>query len=77
MRLSRAKVTASARPEALAFRAGHIRGTREVGFDSEADTIILTHTARSREGFAAGAVLAAEKIVNKQGVYEFSELLFS
>jgi 4-hydroxy-tetrahydrodipicolinate reductase len=64
-------------PEAVALRAGHIPGTHEVGFDSEADTIILTHTARTREGFAAGAVLAAEKIVNKKGVYEFSELLFS
>jgi 4-hydroxy-tetrahydrodipicolinate reductase len=64
-------------PEAVALRAGHIPGTHEVGFDSEADTITLTHTARSREGFAAGAVLAAEKIVDKQGVYEFSELLFS
>jgi 4-hydroxy-tetrahydrodipicolinate reductase len=64
-------------PEAVAVRAGHIPGTHEVGFDSEADTITLTHTARSREGFAAGAVLAAEKIVDKQGVYEFSELLFS
>src|SRR5215813_3236197 len=63
-------------PEAVALRAGHIPGTHEVGFDSEADTITLTHTARSREGFAAGAVLAAEKIIGKQGVYEFSELLF-
>jgi 4-hydroxy-tetrahydrodipicolinate reductase len=64
-------------PEAVALRAGHIPGTHEVGFDSEADTITLTHTSRSREGFAAGAVLAAEKIIGKQGVYEFSELLFS
>jgi 4-hydroxy-tetrahydrodipicolinate reductase len=64
-------------PEAVAIRAGHIPGTHEVGFDSEADTITLTHTARSREGFAAGAVLAAEMIADKQGVYEFSELLFS
>jgi 4-hydroxy-tetrahydrodipicolinate reductase len=63
-------------PEAVAIRAGHIPGTHEVGFDSEADTITLTHTARSREGFAAGAVLAAEKIIGRQGVYEFSELLF-
>jgi len=63
-------------PEAVAIRAGHIPGTHEVGFDSEADTITLTHTARSREGFAAGAVLAAEKIIGKHRVYEFSELLF-
>jgi 4-hydroxy-tetrahydrodipicolinate reductase len=63
-------------PEAVAIRAGHIPGTHEVGFDSEADTITLTHTARNREGFAAGATLAAEKLFGKQGVYEFSELLF-
>ncbi|MGE0133097.1 MAG: 4-hydroxy-tetrahydrodipicolinate reductase [Blastocatellales bacterium] len=63
-------------PEAVAVRAGHIPGTHEVGFDSESDTVTLTHTARSREGFAAGAVLAAEKIIGRQGVYEFSELLF-
>jgi len=63
-------------PEAVSLRAGHIPGTHEVGFDSEADTITLTHTARSREGFAAGAVLAAELIINKQGIYEFPELLF-
>jgi 4-hydroxy-tetrahydrodipicolinate reductase len=63
-------------PEAVAVRAGFIPGVHEVGFDSEADTITLTHTARSREGFAAGAVLAAEKIIGKRGVYEFPELLF-
>ncbi|MGH9836591.1 MAG: 4-hydroxy-tetrahydrodipicolinate reductase [Blastocatellia bacterium] len=63
-------------PEAVAIRAGHIPGMHEVGFDSEADTVTLTHTARSREGFAAGATLAAERIVGRQGVYEFSELLF-
>jgi 4-hydroxy-tetrahydrodipicolinate reductase len=64
-------------PEAVSLRAGHIPGTHEVGFDSEADTVMLTHTARSREGFAAGAVLAAELIANQQGIYEFSELLFA
>ena len=64
-------------PAAVSVRAGHIPGTHEVGFDSEADTITLTHTARNREGFAAGAVLAAERIVGKQGLYEFPELLFA
>ncbi len=64
-------------PQAVAVRAGHIPGTHEVGFDSEADTITLTHTARNREGFAAGAVLAAERIVGKRGLYEFPELLFA
>jgi 4-hydroxy-tetrahydrodipicolinate reductase len=63
-------------PDPVSVRAGHIPGMHEVGFDSEADTITLTHTARSREGFAAGAVLAAEKITGRQGIYEFAELLF-
>ena len=37
--------------------------------------ILLTHTARSREGFAAGALLAAKWIVGRKGVYEFTEVL--
>src|SRR5580658_563783 len=44
-------------------RAGAIPGTHEVGFDSPADTITLRHTARSREGFALGAIKAAEWVV--------------
>lgn len=64
-------------PEAAVIRAGHIPGTHEVGFDSEADTVTLAHVARSRAGFATGAVLAAELLINKRGFYEFSELLFA
>ena len=56
-------------------RAGHIPGTHRVGFDSTADTITLTHTARSREGFASGALVAANWIQGRTGVYEFSETL--
>jgi 4-hydroxy-tetrahydrodipicolinate reductase len=56
-------------------RAGNIPGTHRVGFDGIADQIMLTHTARSREGFAAGALLAATWIVGRKGVYEFSEVL--
>jgi 4-hydroxy-tetrahydrodipicolinate reductase len=55
-------------------RAGDIPGTHCLGFDSAADQITLTHTARSREGFAAGALLAAHWIVGRKGVYEFSEV---
>ena len=55
-------------------RAGHIPGTHRVGFDSAADQITLTHAARSREGFAAGALLAARWIQGRRGVYEFSEM---
>jgi len=56
-------------------RAGQIPGTHRVGFDSTADQIVLTHMARSREGFAAGALLAARWLVGRQGVYEFSDVL--
>jgi len=55
-------------------RAGHIPGTHRVGFDSSADQVVLTHTARSREGFAAGALLAARWVQGRRGVYEFSEM---
>jgi 4-hydroxy-tetrahydrodipicolinate reductase len=56
-------------------RAGYIPGTHRVGFDSAADQIELTHTARSREGFAAGALLAASWIIGRKGVFEFSEVI--
>jgi 4-hydroxy-tetrahydrodipicolinate reductase len=57
------------------MRAGHIPGTHRVGFDSAADQIMLTHMARSREGFAAGALLAARWVVGRRGVFEFSEVI--
>jgi 4-hydroxy-tetrahydrodipicolinate reductase len=55
-------------------RAGHIPGTHRVGFDSRADHITLEHVARSREGFAEGALMAAQWIVGRKGLYEFSEV---
>lgn len=57
-------------------RAGRHPGTHEIGFDSSADTIALRHTARSREGFARGALKAAQWIQGKRGTFEFSEALF-
>jgi len=56
-------------------RAGAHPGTHEIGFDSAADTITLRHTARSREGFARGALKAAQWIPGKKGVFEFKEIL--
>lgn len=56
-------------------RAGYIPGTHRVGFDSEADQILLTHTARSRQGFANGALLAAHWIIGRTGFFEFSEVI--
>lgn len=56
-------------------RAGNIPGTHRVGFDGIADQILLEHSARSREGFAAGAITAAEWIIGKNGFYEFSDVM--
>lgn len=56
-------------------RAGYIPGTHELSFDSEADTVVLRHTARSRQGFAEGALYAARWVAGKKGLYEFSEIL--
>lgn len=57
-------------------RAGSHPGTHEIGFDSAADTITLRHTARSREGFARGALKAAQWVPGKKGFYTFEEVLF-
>jgi 4-hydroxy-tetrahydrodipicolinate reductase len=56
------------------IRAGSIPGTHVIGFDSAADTIILEHRARSRQGFAEGAVLAARWIAGKKGFYDFRQV---
>jgi len=56
-------------------RAGAHPGTHEIGFDSAADTITLRHTAGSREGFARGALKAAQWIPGTKGVFEFKEIL--
>lgn len=62
--------------DAASNRAGSHPGTHEIGFDSAADTITLRHTARNREGFALGALKAAQWIVGRKGFYEFGDVLF-
>lgn len=57
-------------------RAGKHPGTHEIGFDSMADTITLRHAARSREGFARGALKAAQWIPGRTGVFTFEDVLF-
>jgi len=57
-------------------RAGWHPGTHEIGFDSAADTITLRHAARSREGFARGALKAAQWVAGKKGLFEFGNVLF-
>lgn len=56
------------------LRCGSIPGTHAVIFDSPADTIELTHTARNRKGFAYGAVAAAEWLKGKKGLYSLDAL---
>ena len=65
-------------PDELHFsssRGGAIPGTHLVMFDSPVDTIEIKHTARGREGFASGAILAAEFIENKTGFYNIDDLM--
>ena len=54
-------------------RTGHVPGTHELQWDSAADTVQLRHTARSRAGFARGALAAAHWIRGRPGVYDFAE----
>jgi 4-hydroxy-tetrahydrodipicolinate reductase len=58
-----------------ALRAGGIVGEHTVGFDSGGDEILLEHRARTRRGFASGAVLAAEWIATRTGFHDFSAVL--
>jgi len=61
-------------PSVTCVRAGHIPGTHRIGFDSEADSILLEHRARSRQGFAEGAFLAARWVAEKKGFFDFRQI---
>jgi 4-hydroxy-tetrahydrodipicolinate reductase len=56
-------------------RAGMIPGIHTIGFDGPSDTIELTHTARDRRGFAAGALLAARWVQGRAGWYTMQDVL--
>lgn len=58
-----------------AIREGDVPGTHVVRYDSEIDRIELTHIAHNRKGFALGAVLAAEWLHGKKGVFGMSDML--
>jgi 4-hydroxy-tetrahydrodipicolinate reductase len=62
-------------PQIAASRAGAEFGLHTLFFDSQDDLVEITHRARNRDGFARGAVLAAERIHGMSGVYRFDELL--
>ena len=72
------KIDRKIEPNELHFasvRAGSIPGMHIVGFDSSADTIELKHAARNREGFALGAIMAAQWIHNKKGFYDINDMM--
>ena len=60
--------------EVTSFREGEVIGMHEVVLDSTHDTIYLCHDAKSRRGFAEGAVRAAEWIAGKKGFYNFKDI---
>lgn len=58
-----------------AKRTGTVPGTHTVTYNSGVDSIEIKHTAHNREGFALGAVIAAEWIIGKQGVFSMKDVL--
>lgn len=60
--------------EITSFREGDVVGMHELTLESAADTIYLCHDAKSRRGFAEGAVRAAEWLMGKKGFYEFKDI---
>lgn len=64
------------RPEIESIREGEVPGIHTICWDSEVDTLTLTHSAKSRKGFALGAVLATEWIIGKTGFHTMQEVLF-
>ncbi len=58
-----------------AIREKDVKGTHTVTYSSHIDTIRIEHEAHNRKGFALGAVIAAEWIINKKGVYTMQDVL--
>ncbi|MBZ4036676.1 4-hydroxy-tetrahydrodipicolinate reductase [Flavobacterium sp. 17A] len=58
-----------------AKRIGEVPGTHTVNYDSAIDSIEIKHTAHNREGFALGAVIAAEWLAGKQGIFSMKDVL--
>ena len=56
-------------------RENNVPGTHKVKYDSGIDSIEITHTAHSRKGFALGAVVAAEWIIDKKGVFNMTDMI--
>jgi 4-hydroxy-tetrahydrodipicolinate reductase len=57
------------------IRTENVPGTHEVIYENDIDSISLIHTAKNRRGFASGAVLAAEYLYGKKGIFKMKEVL--
>ena len=68
-------ITSSQNISIVSKRIPDVPGTHTVWYSSEVDTIEIKHTAHSRKGFALGAVIAAEWIVGKTGVFSMKDVL--
>jgi 4-hydroxy-tetrahydrodipicolinate reductase len=58
-----------------AIREGEVTGKHTITYDSDVDTISLSHEAKNRKGFALGAVMAAEYLKDKKGIYTMQDML--
>jgi 4-hydroxy-tetrahydrodipicolinate reductase len=56
-------------------RIDAVPGTHSIFYQSEVDTIEIKHTAHNRDGFAIGAIVAAEWLVGKKGVFTMKDVL--
>lgn len=59
----------------ISYREGEVAGIHTITYDSEEDTLVVSHSAKSRRGLALGAVLAAEWLVGKKGVFSMDDFL--
>ena len=57
------------------FREGEVPGTHSIKYQSNIDEINIEHKAHNRKGFALGAVIAAEWIANKKGIFKMEDVL--
>ena len=68
------KIILNKKTEIKSNRINDIIGTHKVVFSSKIDDIEIKHTAKSRDGFALGAIIAAEWILDKKGVYSIEDI---
>lgn len=61
--------------EVTSIREGEVPGTHLINYSCESDEIEFIHKAKNRKGFAAGAIMAAEWVKDKKGIYTFNDVM--